>query len=184
MRSRFTRLIFFVAAVILIGYLCNLYFVYFTGDGKDTPQEALPTDAQYEWIEGPKSDKEQRYFFLADGNYFGTGTVIKNLKGWSEGDGSFSPLPSPLEKNKITAAYSDSEILFGLIKPDGNIKISVNEEQAELINFTTLSDEVIKQYQVEGYYIWYIELSKLEQNETYHIEVLDNKDTVLSELTI
>lgn len=184
MRSRFTRIIYFVAAILLLGYLFNLYFVHFSGDGKDSPQEALPTDADYEWIEGPKTEKEQRYFFLSNGNYFGTGVIIKNLKGWSEGDGSYSPLPDPLDENKITAAYSDSKILFGLIKPNGEVKIKVNEKYADMIDLSTLSEDVLKLYKVEGYYIWFIERSKLEENNHFNIKVLDDDGNILSDLTI
>ncbi len=184
MRSRFRRIIYLIAVVFIIGYLFNLYFVHFTGDGKDTPEEALPTDAQYEWIEGPKTDKEQRYFFLSNGNYFGTGVVIKNLKGWTAGDGAYSPLPNPLEENKITAAHSDGQILFGLIKPNGNVKVKINDVKAKMIDLTTLSEEVLNQYKVEGYYIWYVERVKLEEEVHYNIEVLDDHDNVLSELSI
>lgn len=108
----------------------------------------------------------------------------KNLKGWSEGDGSYSPLPDPLDENKITAAYSDSKILFGLIKPNGEVKIKVNEKYADMIDLSTLSEDVLKLYKVEGYYIWFIERSKLEENNHFNIKVLDDDGNILSDLTI
>lgn len=77
MRNRLTRILLFAGLVIVLAFIFNISLTAFTGDGKDTPEEALPTDANYEWIEGPKSDKEQRYFFLSNGQYFGTGYVKK-----------------------------------------------------------------------------------------------------------
>ncbi|TSI05258.1 hypothetical protein [Lysinibacillus sp. BW-2-10] len=184
MRSRFTRILLFAVLVIVIGYLFNAYFVHFTGDGKDSPEKALPKDADYEWIEGPKSDKEHRYFFLSNGNYFGTGMVTKNLKGWSAGDGVYAELPKSLDDNTIKSAHSDRKILYGLIKPKGKMKVLVNDKEAQLIELTTLSKDVIDLYKVEGYSIWYIDLSNLDDTEKFTIQVVDEKDKVVSELVI
>ncbi|SOC06310.1 hypothetical protein SAMN05880501_104241 [Ureibacillus xyleni] len=184
MRNRFTRILLFAVFVVIIGYLFNLFFVHFSGDGKDTPEQALPKDADYEWIEGPKTDKEHRYFFLSNGNYFGTGVVTKNLKGWNTGKGSYSKLPNPLEDNTITSAHSDSKILFGLIKPKGDISVKVNGTKADLVDFSSLDEEVLQLYNVKGYSIWYIDKSKLEDQEKFSIQVLDENDEVLSELSI
>lgn len=170
--------------VVVLAFVFNLYFEQFTGDGKNTPKEALPQDADYEWIEGPKSEKEQRYFFLSNGNYFGTGVITKNLKGWSAGDGSYSQLPNPLEENTIVAAYSDSKILYGLIKPRGDIHVTVNGQQADFVELNSLSKEVMSLYDVEGYSIWYLELSELENTEHYSIKVLDEKNSIISDLSI
>ena len=184
MRNRFTRILLFAAFVLLLGYLFNILFVQFSGDGKDTPEEALPKDADYEWIEGPKTEKEHRYFFLSNSQYFGTGVVTKNLRGWSTGKGTYAQLPNPLEENAIKSAHSDSKILYGLIKPNGEITVKVNGEKADLVDFSSLDEEVLQLYNVQGYSIWYIDLSKLEDQEKYNIQVLDEKNNVLSELSV
>ncbi|RHW38241.1 hypothetical protein D1B33_04975 [Lysinibacillus yapensis] len=184
MKQRFLRIFLIAALMVAIGFGYYFCLAAFGGDGKKTPEEALPTDAKYEWIEGPKSEKEQRYFFLSNGNYFGTGSVTKNLKGWTSGKGAYSPLPDPLEDDKITSAYSDGEILFGLIKPNGGVSVTVNSEKAELLPLSSLSEEQIANYQVENYEIWYIDLSKLKDAELYIIKVLDKNNSSLSELSI
>ena len=185
MRSRFTRIIIFVVIVIGLGVGYNFFYHHFSGEGKDSPVLALPTDAQYEWIEGPKNEKEVRYFFLSNGNYFGTEVVSENFKGWRiEGPGSSSKLPNPLEENKIMAANSDGEILFGLIKPNGEVKVTVNDQTAERIPLANLSKEAVGLYRVEGYEIWYIDLSELEDSKNYLIQILDENNSLVNELSI
>lgn len=183
MRKRFNRIIIFVIIVIALAVGYNFVSVHFTGEGKDSPEQALPVDAKYEWIEGPKSNKEERYFFLSNGNYFGTEAVTKNFKGWSSGPGTSSLIPKPLEENKINAAYSDGEILFGLIKPNGEVRVTVNDQTTERIPLNTLSKEEVELYDVEGYEIWYIDLSKLD-SKNYLIQVLDKSNSIVNELSI
>nr|WP_106779007.1 hypothetical protein [Lysinibacillus timonensis] len=184
MRKRFTRIFVFVIIVLVLAFLINQYFIHFDGDGKRTPEEALPTDQNYVWIEGSQSEDEYRYFFLSDGHYVGTNKVTKNLSGWSLSEGHFGKIPNPLEENKIIAAYSDHQILYGLIKPKGQIHITVNEEAVELVDLTSVSEEILKLYGVSGYSIWYIDLSKLEDTDQFVIEIRDSNNNLLNELTI
>ncbi|WP_137728800.1 hypothetical protein [Lysinibacillus sp. SGAir0095] len=184
MRRRFTRIIVFAILIIGLGVGYNFISNLFSGDGKDSPEEALPQDASYVWIEGPKSKKEQRFFFLSNGNYFGTQIVTENFKGWSTGQSTASPLVKAIEENTINAAFSDSKILFGLIKPNGKVKVTVNEQVTKRIPFNTLSKEAIKNYNVQGYEIWYIDLSELAQPKKYRIQVLDENNSLINELLI
>ncbi|MBD8027930.1 hypothetical protein H9636_14860 [Ureibacillus sp. Re31] len=184
MRNRLTRILLFAGLVIVLAFIFNLSLTQFTGDGKDSPQEALPTDADYEWIDGPKSEKLQRYFFLSNGQYFGTGIVEKNLKGWNAGEGTYSKLPHELAENIIPSAHSDSKILYGLVKPKGDIQITVNNKPAKLIQLNNLSNKIISSYNIEGYAIWYIDLADIEFAESYTIKVLGDNHSVLNELTI
>ncbi len=184
MRKRVTRIFLFIIVVIALAYLFHFYFTHIEGDRKNTPEEALPTDQQYVWIEGPKTDKEHRYFFLSNGNYFGTGTVTKNLTGWSSEDGVYSKLPNTLVENNISQAYSDSKILYGLIKPMGDIKVTVNGVETEILHLNHLANDIVNLYNVEGYFIWFIDLSQLDNKETYTIKVLNTNDEVLNELVI
>ncbi|MDN4492473.1 hypothetical protein [Ureibacillus aquaedulcis] len=184
MRRRMIRTLVIVSILVILGVGYSFFSVHFSGDGKETPEEALPSDANYEWIVGPKSEKEQRYFFLSNGDTFGTEVISKNFKGWSSGDGTSTPLPKPLEDNTINAGYSDSNILFGLIKPNGDVKITVNNHPAEQIPLTSLSAEIAENYNVAGYEIWYIDLSALNDSKNYVIRVLDKNDSLLSELSI
>ena len=184
MRGRFIRIIIFISLVILLGAGYKFISVHFAGDGKGSPEEALPQDDKYEWIAGPKSEKEQRYFFLLNSNKFGTQVVIENLKGWSQGVRSSSPLPKSLEENTINAAISDSEILFGLIKPSREVEVTVNGQPTKRIPLNSLSKEVSEKYNVEGYEIWYIDLSKLNDSNNYLIKVLDENNSILDELSI
>lgn len=183
MRSTFIRLPLLFAVVMLVGFLFYQYIMNFTGDGKDSPEEALPTDHDYEWIEGPNSEDEVRYFFLADDNYFGTGIVRKNLKGWTSGNGAYSKLPK-LEDNKINSAYSDQKILFGIVRKTEDIKVVVNNEKAKLLSLDSLSKDILEKYEVENCYIWYIPIDELKEKETYIIHVLGENDNIISELII
>ncbi|MFC7686942.1 hypothetical protein [Ureibacillus sp. GCM10028918] len=178
------RILVFIIIIVGLGVGYNFFLVHFSGEGKATPEEALQQDGNYEWVEGPNSEKEQRYFFLSDGNYFGTEVVTKNFKGWSSGVGTTSPLPKALEDNVINVAYSDSKILFGMIKPDGEVKVTVNNYSTKRIPLTSFSNEVLEKYNVEGYEIWYIELSRLQDPKNYLIQVLDENDSLINELSI
>lgn len=184
MRDRLTRIVLFALFVVVIGFVFNFFLDNFSGDGKSTPEEALPTDEEYIWIEAEKSDKEHRYFFLSNGNYFGTGTVIKKADGWKTGSSAYTPLPEPLAVNDITAASSDEEILFGLIKPEGNIEVTVNKEKAKFIQLDQLSQSDIKQYDIKDYVIWYINLSDLKDTNNYEIQVLSEEGEVINSLSI
>ena len=184
MRKRFTRVIVFINLLLLLGVGFNFVAINFSGDGKTSPEEALPDDANYIWIDGPKNEREQRYFFLLNSHQFGTQVVSKNLQGWSTGNRISSSLPNPLAENTLTAAYSDSEILFGLIKPSGNVKVMVNGHPTKRIALISLSKEVTEKYEVEGYEIWYIDLSQLTDINTYLIKVLDENNSLLNELSI
>jgi len=184
MRKRFIRVILFILLVLVLGYLVNLYFVEFTGAGKDTPEEALPTDQEYEWIKGPNTEKEQRYFFLSNGQNFGTTLVKKNVKGWSIEEEVTAKVPKKLESNTIVSALSDEKILFGLIKQEGTIDVNINGKPASLIGLSNLTEDVLDLYDVKGYAIWYIDLEQLEDIESYSIQVLDEHKKVISELSI
>lgn len=184
MRKSYIRLPLLFGVMLLVGFGFYFYINNFTGDGKKTPEEALPTDHDYEWIEGPKTQKEIRYFFLSDGNYFGTGVVKKNAKGWSAGHGAYSEIPKPLEENKITSAYSDQKIIFGLIKTTDSVTVKVNNKIAKLQSLNDLSKDVIDTYEVTDCYIWYVDLETLKNKETFTIQVLDEKDHIINELKI
>lgn len=184
MRSSAIRIPLLFLVVMLIGFLFYQYITNYSGDGKDTPEEALPTDHDYEWIAGPKTDTVARYFFLSDGNYFGTGVVEKNKKGWTSGHGASSEIPKPLEDNQIKSAYSDEKIIFGIIKKTQNITVKVNNKEAELLSLDTLSKDIIEKYGVEDCYIWYVDLNQLKDKESFSIHVLDENNNLISELTI
>ncbi|MFJ8235948.1 hypothetical protein ACIQ34_09410 [Ureibacillus sp. NPDC094379] len=184
MRKRFIRVILFIVLVLLLSYLVNLYFVEFTGDGKDIPEEALPTDQQYEWIKGANTEKEHRYFFISNGQNFGTSLVTKNIKGWNSEEGATAKVPKNLESNTIKSALSDQKILFGLIKQEGKIYVNINGKPASLIELSNLSEDVLDLYEVKGYSIWYIDLEQLDDNESYSIQVLDQHKKVINELSI
>ena len=176
MRNRLTRMVLFVLAVMIIGYGFYFYLENFASKGEATPEEALPTDAEYVWIEAEKNKKEQRYFFLSNGNYFGTGTVVKTMNGWKTGSSAYSNLPNPLVANKISSASSDGEILYGFVKPKGNIKILVNESEAKILSLQNLSESDIQLYDIKGYAIWYISLSQIEETKNYDIQVIDEEN--------
>lgn len=184
MRKRATRIVLFAGAVIALAFLFNFYFTNIEGDVKKTPEEALPTDEHYEWIEGPKTENEHRYFFLSNGAYFGTGLVTKNLTGWSSSEVVHATLPNTLELNEISAAYSDNKIIYGFIKPDIEIDVRVNGVEAGLIDLRNLSEDVVNLYGVEGYLIWYVDYSELENREEFIIQVIDSDGEVLNELKI
>lgn len=183
MRNRLIRIILFAAVVFLLAMIFQFFILNFSGEGYKTAEEALPTDANYEWIEGPKSDKEHRYFFLSNSKYFGTGVVTKNFKGWSSGQGAYAPLPKPLKENEITSAFSGGEIIFGLIKRNGEVEVTVNGEKTSFIELA-IEKEVMELYQVEGYSIWYVDLDKMEDTEHFHIQVMNHSGEVISELSI
>lgn len=178
-------MLLYAAVVFLLAFLFQVTTAQFSGDGFKTPEEALPKDADYVWIEGPKTKKEHRYFFLSDGRYFGTGVVKKNLKGWTSGKGAYAKLPDPLKENEITSAYSDQKILFGLIKRNGYVIVTVNGEKASFIELSKqLPKETLDDYQVNGYSLWYVDLKKLENHEHFHIEVFNEEGQTISELSI
>ncbi|MCM3388373.1 hypothetical protein [Ureibacillus chungkukjangi] len=183
-RGRFTRVLIFTVIVIGLAVGYNFVSVHFSGDGKSSPEEALPQDSNYEWIEGPRSEKEVRYFFLYNSGNFGTQVVTKNFKGWSLGSRTSSPLPKVLDENKIATAYSDSEVLFGLIKPGGEVEVTVNGKGTKRIPLTSLSKEVLDRLNVAGYEIWYIDLSELTDSKKFLIKVLDENNSLLNELSI
>lgn len=183
MRKAIVRIPLLFAVIIVLGFIFYQYTVNFTGDGKKTPEAALPTDHDYEWIEGPKQDKEVRYFFLADDHYFGTGIVRKNVKGWTKGHGAYSKLPD-LEENKIRSAYSDDQIIFGIIKKTKDLKVKVNNVEAKLQSLDSLPKEVIEQYEVKDCFIWYVNLDDLKDKKSFTIHVLDENDNIISELII
>ncbi|HWK21544.1 MAG TPA: hypothetical protein VNS08_00780 [Ureibacillus sp.] len=184
MRVRFIRIIAFIVFVIILGVGYNFFTVNFSGEGKATPEEALPDDAEYEWIVGLVADKEHHYFYLSNGNYIGTEVVTKNFKGWSSEQGAYASLPKSLEDNQIATAISDEKILFGLLKPNGKVEVTVNNQPTKRISLTSLPKEVVELYQVQGYEIWYIELTNLDQAKHYSIKVLNEHNTVIDELSI
>jgi len=184
MRRRLARIALIAIIVFGLGFGVNFYLNNYTGDGKGTPEEVLPVDRDYVWIDGPISEKAQRYFFFADGKYFGTALLTKNYKGWSDELSTSSLLPSTLAENKIAAAYSDSEILFGLIKASGEVKVTVNNHESKRIPLAELSKVAVELYNVQGYEIWYVDLAKLKEPKSYLIKVLDKNDSLLNELSI
>lgn len=183
-KKSLTRIMLFAAVVILLAFLFQQFAIHFSGDGFDKPEEALPKDGEYEWIEGPKSEKEQRYFFLSNGNDFGTVVVKKNMKGWTRGELVSGQLPDSLEENKISSAYSDEKILFGLINRKGKAEVEVNGKKADFIELSSLPKDTLELYGVDGYSIWYVDLENLKETEHFHIKVKDEKGEITSELSI
>lgn len=172
------------ALVIGLGLLFSLYLKYFSGDGMKTPEEALPTDHEYVWIKGPQTENVHRYFYLSNGKFFGTGIVTKNFKGWNTGHGVYALVPKELPYNQLTAAHSDNKIIYGFVKKDGDMHIRVNTVEATFIELTELSEETIDLYGVHGYSIWYVDFEKLEDTESFTIQLLNDQNKIISELNI
>lgn len=184
LRKPVFRITMIALVIIGLGFLFNLYFEHFSGDGKKTPEEALPTDHEYVWIKGPQTEKVHRYFFLSDGNYFGTGVLTKNLKGWSSGHGTYATVPKQLPENELTNAHSDNKIIYGLVKKNGNGFVRVNGVDTSSIELLDIPTETLQLYDIEGYSIWYVNLENLEETEKFTIQLLNEQNELMSELKI
>lgn len=180
MKHSFIRLILFVILIILLAVI----FQAFQEKGKKTPEAALPTDHSYEWIEGPSEKKSHRYFFLSNGKYFGTEVVKRHFNGWRSSGGASGIIPKGVGENKINAAYSDGDILFGILKGSGDIQVLVNDQKAHRIELSSLPAKTIELYDIDGYWIWYIDLENLKNTKHYQIKIVNSSGEVLNELSI
>jgi len=184
LNNRIARILSIALLFIIAGFLYQQYSIHFSGAGYDTPAEALPKDRDYVWIDGPINKKEHRYFFLADGKYYGTVVVKKTWKGWKEGEIVQGKWPEAIKENEISAAYSDEKILFGAIKGRGNILVEINGTNAEIVELNDMPKIATDLYQANEYSIWYVELKQLETREHFDIKVKNEKGKIISELSI
>ncbi|WP_394140020.1 aspartyl-tRNA synthetase [Cytobacillus oceanisediminis] len=98
------------------------------------------------------------YFFIKDKNNLGATIVRKGIFGWKSGMLTWGPLDSKREYEMLEGFHGHGEgLVYGLIRNGDERVVTVDDQEAQVLNLAMLPPSVVKKYNLEGLYLWYFE---------------------------
>lgn len=121
--------------------------------------QAVEKDLQL--IPAFKMGEESLYFFIKDKTNLGATVVRKGIFGWKSGVFTWGPMDPDREYEKLQGIQEHGEgLVYGLIRNGDERLVIVDDQEATVLNLAMLSPLVVKEYQLEGLYLWYVESEK------------------------
>lgn len=120
------------------------------------PKEALLSlDPNLLLIPGYKVNDQSLYFFIKDKQELGVTFLHEGIFGWKTGEIRLTPIGEM--KNDEDYQVYDNFFVYGLSKNAENTLIKVNDKEAKILDLQMLEPSIVKEYGLEGMYIWYLE---------------------------
>lgn len=150
-------------------------------DSYSEPHKAIQAvDKDLRLIPVYKIGDEFLYFFIKDKTNLGAARVRKGIFGWRSGMFTWGPLDPDRDFEKLQGIQGHGEgLVYGLIRNGDERVVTVDGQEASMVNLSLLSPSVVKEYQLEGLYVWYFESDahaqvKLLRKDTR--EIIDSVD--------
>lgn len=134
-------------------------------DSYSEPHKAIQAvDKDLKLIPAYKLGDESLYFFIKDKTNLGATKVRKGIFGWKSGEFTWGPLDPGRDYEKLQGIQGHGEgLVYGLIRNGDEKVVTVDGHEASIVNLSLLSPSVVKEYQLEGLYLWYFESDTHEQ---------------------
>jgi hypothetical protein len=123
------------------------------------PNEALfAIEKDLLLIPAYKLNEGSLFFFIKDKNYLGAAFVNEGPFGWKAGTLTWRTINNKGNYHMLNSYQVHGEnLIYGLINNGAERLIKFDEKEANMLNLEMLPTNVVKEYQLEGMYIWYFE---------------------------
>jgi hypothetical protein len=131
-------------------------------DSYSEPHKAIQAvDKDLQLILAYKIGDESLYFFIKDKTNLGATKVRKGIFGWKSGMFTWGPFYPDRDYEKLQGIQGHGQgLVYGLIRNGNERVVTVDDQEASILNLSLLSPSVVKEYQLEGLYLWYVESEK------------------------
>jgi hypothetical protein len=149
-------------------------------DSYTEPYKAIQAvDKDLQLIPAYKIGDESLYFFIKDKTNLGATMVRKGIFGWKSGMFTWGPLDLGREYEKLQGIQGHGEdLVYGLIRNGDERVVIVGDQEATLLNLALLSPSVVKEYQLEGLYLWYVESDKNPNAQQVNLLRKDTREVI------
>lgn len=141
------------------------WFLYENSTSYAHPQEAiLVKESNLHLIpSGELFDGDALFFLIKDQNQFGVTTAHEGLFGWKAEPITWNPIDMVRNDEQLNRYQTYGEhLIYGLIKNGTERTIKLYENDAHIIHIM-LPANIIEEYQLENWYIWYFERNTVEE---------------------
>ncbi|MGF3104435.1 aspartyl-tRNA synthetase [Rossellomorea sp. DUT-2] len=131
-------------------------------DSYTEPYQAIQAvDKGLQLIPAYKMGDESLYFFIKDKTNLGATVVRKGIFGWKSGVFTWGSMDPEREYKKLQGIEGHGEgLVYGLIRNGDERVVMVDDQEAKVLDLAMLSPSIVKEYQLEGLYLWYVESDK------------------------
>jgi hypothetical protein len=105
-----------------------------------------------------KLGEESLFFFIKGKNNLGAVYAFKGLFGWKCGMLTSGPVDPKREFDRLEGYQAHGEkLIYGLFRKGDEQVVTVDDQEANVLNLALLSPPVVKEYKLEDVYLWYFE---------------------------
>ncbi|MGM0852487.1 MAG: aspartyl-tRNA synthetase [Bacillota bacterium] len=151
-------------------------------DSYSEPYKAIQAvDKELQLIPAYKVGDESLYFVIKDKTNLGVTVVRKGIFGWKSGMFTWGPLDPNREYEKLQGIQGHGEgLVYGMIRKGDERVVTVDDQEATVLNLTILSPSVVKEYHLEGLYLWYFESYKNLNDQQVKLLRKDTREIIES----
>lgn len=149
-------------------------------DSYTEPYQAIQAvDKDLQLIPAYKLGDESLYFFIKDKTNLGATKVRTGIFGWKSGLFTWGPLDPDRDYENLQGIQGHGEgLVYGLIRNGDERVVTVGDQEASMVNLSLLSPSVVKEHQLEGLYLWYVESDKNLNAQQVKLLRKDNREII------
>ena len=153
-------------AIFIFTFYCIAFLLSEKSDSYEEPHEAIlandiASDKDFLLIPAYKINGLALFFFIKDKNNLGAVYVDEGIFGWKAGMFTWSSYGKEIVSDKLSDIHGHGgNLIFGLIRDGDKRLVTAGESNAKILNLAMLPPSVVKEYHLEGLYIWYFETDK------------------------
>jgi hypothetical protein len=174
---KYAVLIFILVSLMVIWIITEQQSAY------PEPHHAIKAaDKELLLIPAYKMNDESLYFFIKDKNNLGAVEAQKGIFGWKTGMFTWSPMDSNrVYENLAGFHFHGDSLIYGLIRNGDERIITVDGQEAEILNLGMLPLSDQKENKLEGLYLWYYEGKENLENAKVELLHRDREELIQSE---
>ncbi|HHW36265.1 MAG TPA: aspartyl-tRNA synthetase [Bacillales bacterium] len=152
--------------IFIFTFYCIVLLLPEKSNSYKEPHEAIFADdtasnKDFLLIPANKLNGKALFFFIKDKNNLGAVYADKGIFGWKAGMLTWSVYDKEMGSDKLEDIHGHGgNLVFGLIRDGDEHLVKINGNNAKILNLAMLSPDVVKEFQLEGLYIWYFESDK------------------------
>ncbi|REB05530.1 aspartyl-tRNA synthetase [Sporosarcina sp. BI001-red] len=174
-----------ILIVLFTGALAIWYFIE-SEESYETPQEAvLAVNPDLLLIPGYQLNKDSLFFFIKKtGALLGAIYAREGVLGWKAGFHTWGSSGINQDHTLFGGYQGQGNLKYGFIKlKDGQV-LQMDNERVVTLDLNMMGEEIVEQYDVNGLYIWYVELDEMD-DQMKVLQLIDEEtDEVLDEIDI
>ncbi|PFA63065.1 aspartyl-tRNA synthetase [Bacillus sp. AFS015802] len=152
--------IFAIVSLLMMGITLTSLWAYAEDQNAySEPYEAiLAEDNGLLLIPAYKTEEKSLYFFMKNKHNLGAVYAHEGFFGWKSGMLTWGPITPDRKFDRLEGIKGHGEnLIYGLINKGEERIVKVDDENATILYLSSLSPEVVKEYDLEGVSLWYFE---------------------------